>query len=455
MISHVPRFRNHASGIVSIFFASLICVFLQITRYSYWEKASLVKFQIGETTATTQAITPARGRLFACGYVYDTTEFMFPDYEYMGRDVRWDLLAESDENNNNDNDILLAGLYGPGCDDSERTEFSGKILYLDGEGYGNPVSETWSKKHLENQQELTDEIYQIGPYPRKVNTNNDDNGNDSDDFYNSHSLEVYYMVVDYLHMELSEFRSNVDVDPSAAILESGYWKLLVEGNKHGNGNGFNKHERIHAIVYTQTHVVAYRQDAARLLADTFTSKTTASFLHYSGGCTVPNGIPVPMNLAEEFPDRERLGDERMTNFETAFTRYKYCLVMENSLVTGYISEKLMQALLSGCLPIYYGDKAVYNIFRDESFVYYDIDNPELALAEIRHLEENPAEYERRTSRELPLLKQTFNTNTNKMDTFETVDRYFSLIPGRGTGRISREIHEMMGLPLPVSLRNDI
>mmetsp|Transcript_10896 Transcript_10896/g.23211 ORF Transcript_10896/g.23211 Transcript_10896/m.23211 type:complete len:115 (+) Transcript_10896:1264-1608(+) len=109
------------------------------------------------------------------------------------------------------------------------------------------------------------------------------------------------------------------------------------------------------------------------------------------------------------------------------------------------------ALLSGCLPIYYGDREIFNIFRDDAFVYYDIDNPEPALAEIRYLEENPAEYQRRTSQELPLLRQTLNTNTNKMDTSETVDRYFSILPGIGTGRINRKMHQMMGLPLPRSL----
>jgi hypothetical protein len=36
-----------------------------------------------------------------------------------------------------------------------------------------------------------------------------------------------------------------------------------------------------------------------------------------------------------------------------FQKYKYCLVMENSAVSGYIIEVLVDAFIGGCLPIYY------------------------------------------------------------------------------------------------------
>lgn len=37
-----------------------------------------------------------------------------------------------------------------------------------------------------------------------------------------------------------------------------------------------------------------------------------------------------------------------------FSRYKFCIAMENSNSKDYVTEKLWQALRSGCLPIYYG-----------------------------------------------------------------------------------------------------
>lgn len=410
--------------------------------------------ETARSTAIATATAPARGRVFACGYVYLIYEFMFPDFEYMG-ETNW-------KDDNNANDILLIGKFGPDWDGSELTDFSGKIIYLNGESYGNSVTETWEMKHRDQRTEVTDQVYQIGAYPTNTVTydNVNVNVNDLDDVYNSHSLQVHYMVVDYLHWELLlpsvQSKLNAGVDVAAAIKDDRWWNLLVEGNGYRNDNDNDnvaKPERIHAVVYTQRHTVRYRQEAAVRLAETFRSKTTPSFVHYNGDCHVANGIPVPTNITEKFmAKKSRLGGgDRMTNFETEYSLYKYCLVMENSMVKGYISEKIYMALLSGCLPIYYGDREIFNIFRDDAFVYYDIDNPEPALAEIRYLEENPAEYQRRTSQELPLLRQTLNTNTNKMDTSETVDRYFSILPGIGTGRINRKMHQMMGLPLPRSL----
>ena len=122
---------------------------------------------------------------------------------------------------------------------------------------------------------------------------------------------------------------------------------------------------------------------------------SSSFVHYGGRCSVPGGIPVPTERSWQ------------SNYKTIFTRYKYCLVMENTNSAGYVTEKLMLALLGGCLPIYYCSREdVYKIFRNDAFIYMDIDDPEPALDEIRRLENDPAEYLRRTDRSLPLLKST-------------------------------------------------
>ena len=49
------------------------------------------------------------------------------------------------------------------------------------------------------------------------------------------------------------------------------------------------------------------------------------------------------------------------------------LVMENSIEYGYVTEKLVQALAAGAIPIYYGhQRSVRAIFNDTSFV--DVEN---------------------------------------------------------------------------------
>ena len=59
--------------------------------------------------------------------------------------------------------------------------------------------------------------------------------------------------------------------------------------------------------------------------------------------------------------------------------YQFCLVMENTKVDAYISEKIMLAFLGGCIPIYWGTLDVYEIFNANAFIYYDIDQPETAF----------------------------------------------------------------------------
>jgi hypothetical protein len=177
----------------------------------------------------------------------------------------------------------------------------------------------------------------------------------------------------------------------------------------------------------------------------------SSFVHYGGECRVRGGIPVPSGVLEGWENRDR--SKFRNNYETIYTRYKYCLVMENTQTDGYVTEKLMHALLGGCLPIYYGSKNdAYKIFRNDAFVYLDIHDPGPALEEIRRLEANPHEYFRRTDPSLPLLRSTLDPSTGKPSTEETLDAYFSLLPDIGTGKLCKELHEMMGLPLPESLR---
>lgn len=175
----------------------------------------------------------------------------------------------------------------------------------------------------------------------------------------------------------------------------------------------------------------------------------SSFVHYGGQCRVQGGIPVPPLEGWKNNDRNTFP----SNYETIYTRYKYCLVMENTKMDGYVTEKLLHGLLGGCMPIYYGSKDVYQIFRNNSFVFMDIDNPQPALDELRRLENDPAEYYRRTDRRLPLLKSS--SQEDPYDTAATIDSYFSIFPTIGTGKLSKKLHEMMGLEIPKSLVSEV
>ena len=76
--------------------------------------------------------------------------------------------------------------------------------------------------------------------------------------------------------------------------------------------------------------------------------------------------------------------------------------MENKASPGYISEKLFNAFLGGCLPIYYGTREVFDIFSKEAFIFYDINQPEPALNEIQYLQQNNSAYMERLNH--PILR---------------------------------------------------
>jgi hypothetical protein len=66
----------------------------------------------------------------------------------------------------------------------------------------------------------------------------------------------------------------------------------------------------------------------------------------------------------------------------ALADYRYHVAMENSAVNHYWTEKLADAFLAGCHPIYYGCPNVTDYFPADSLTSIDINNPEKAIAVI-------------------------------------------------------------------------
>ena len=465
------------------------------------------------TNATTIDRKPTyRGRVFYCGYKIDLAEHIFPEYKFV-TDSEWkeSLSKKTKGSDSHENDILVVGLWGPGCNrgkGDERTKFRGKILYVNGEPDGDPVLAAW-----DNNKNSAQKIYQIGPYPEPIREDLLTRSNRSR-FYERHSLHIYHTAMTAMRIYLST-EENV-MNP---------WKQLVEGSSNERSISELDRRRIPAIVYVSRNCVSFRQEAAELLARHFQDRATvvsienednhgnkqtrrrlemlrrlstsdfsenkkllrdekrmnsrlsllertprdnkmldksqnidnselnnelsSSFLHYGGECQVKGGIPLPPVAMEGFGGIDR--SQFHSNYKTIYTRYKYCLVMENTKKDGYVTEKLLHALLGGCLPIYYGSKDVYKIFREDSFIYFDVENPESALSQIEMIEANHTEYLRRTNRQLPLLKSS--SPGDPFSTAKTVDEYFSILPNIGSGMLCRKIHEMMGLSIPESVAN--
>jgi hypothetical protein len=52
-------------------------------------------------------------------------------------------------------------------------------------------------------------------------------------------------------------------------------------------------------------------------------------------------------------------------------KYLYQLAFENNVSDGYVTEKLLHALVAGGIVLYYGDEAAKKDFNPNSFIYFN------------------------------------------------------------------------------------
>ena len=70
-------------------------------------------------------------------------------------------------------------------------------------------------------------------------------------------------------------------------------------------------------------------------------------------------------------------------------KYKFIIAFENSRYPGYTTEKLYDALVADCIPIYWGDPRVAAYFNPKRFIDYSSFKTEKALLDrIREVDEN-------------------------------------------------------------------
>lgn len=65
--------------------------------------------------------------------------------------------------------------------------------------------------------------------------------------------------------------------------------------------------------------------------------------------------------------------------------YYFNLCLENTDIDNYVSEKIWHSVISGCLPIYYGNDAIYKFFPKDSFIDCKGKNVKQILNEIKNI----------------------------------------------------------------------
>jgi len=111
------------------------------------------------------------------------------------------------------------------------------------------------------------------------------------------------------------------------------------------------------------------------------------------------------------------------------SKYRFELSMDKVISKGFVTEKIVNAFMSGAIPIYWGSKEVFELFNKDAFIYYDINNPQPSLDKILYLEQNRTAYKEMKSR--------------TMFAVGALEKYFSFSDEIGNGLLKKKIQNIV------------
>lgn len=331
---------------------------------------------------TTTLATPLPTRYFTCGYPFDHLFYLFyPEMRGITPQPFPKIQPSKEESSMvfQPNDILLFGQHGPchGWGPKEFQEhFPGTTIILNGEPYESIIDE--KNGIVGHDLVVWDRSVVLG-----YRAENDDNWR---------NVQVLYAAVVLHTMPIS--------------VQERLW--MPQQKPVNTGQRF--------LIYAASNPVPFRQAAFDQMAEidvVYQGGKTAGLVYNSTSSANVRRVP-----------EHELNHPWTRNYEM-FAKYKFCLVMENTNQEGYITEKILNAFLGGCIPIYYGTNQVFDVFNRKAFVYYDIHNPQPAIDKVRYLHANPTAYH-------AVLAQLILVPG-------AVEKYFSLSDDVGSGRLRQKI----------------
>lgn len=321
-------------------------------------------------TANTYPMT-----LFICGY--PMTEFaqaIFPEYKIIHlshdhSDIKDSKIALDTFGKNN---ILIYGMHGE-C--KHRQKFNGVTVFVNGESYGTVNA---NGEHT---------IYIGAPlktYDTQITT-----------------INMYYATVAMMRIpnaiaSIMSRKYQFDVDTSATTATDAPNTNINTNTKTTTDNNLLK-SQLHTaaaaaatlkkwkpffLIYTSSHCLSFR-DA---MVKTIMSSVNSTDVHIGGMCgrDIKNTI---LHKSTGYSTTPKPFD-----VYKSYKKYRFVIAAENRDYNGYITEKIVNAFVSGAIPIYYGTHDIFKLFNHNSFIFYDIHNPHAAISRIKYLEDHPEEY---------------------------------------------------------------
>lgn len=75
-----------------------------------------------------------------------------------------------------------------------------------------------------------------------------------------------------------------------------------------------------------------------------------------------------------------------------YSNYKFVLALENKLVPGYVTEKLLNPLIAGSIPIYWGPNDIFDVFNKKRLIYINELTGDQLIERIKELDEDDEKY---------------------------------------------------------------
>lgn len=167
-----------------------------------------------------------------------------------------------------------------------------------------------------------------------------------------------------------------------------YNPILVEKIKN---NEWSEKEKIHFCVAPFSVMEKHRTFYFNLLN---TYKKTDGF-----GSPFGNGDPEK----DEVKKYNKISD------------YKFCMSFENTDKLGYVTEKLFQAKVAGCIPIYWGNKLALQDFNPKSFIYVNnFSTLEESLNYVKYIDSSEEEFKKIKNEPLFLIDPKTNLENIKI-----------------------------------------
>lgn len=148
-------------------------------------------------------------------------------------------------------------------------------------------------------------------------------------------------------------------------------------------------ERPYTVAYLVSNCVRRREDLFRMILE----RTSHQVTHSLGRCS--NNLRGIEKMNREVGKHVR-SYSNSTHNPFIFKHYKFALVMENSIGEGYVTEKIVNAILGGAVPIYWGGgKYTNQVFNPKAMIRVeDFKSLDECASRVVELSKNRKEYEK-------------------------------------------------------------